>query len=198
VVTELMELITEVRVQMIGPVRQELLSGIKSRVQFQKLCSSLRAFPDLELTPCDYESAAESFNFLRSKKTQGPNTDFLLCAIALRHKIPIFNPSGAKDMKHMTDYESDLHEWLKSPGNAAAYLNAVLEEGDKSAMLLALREVAQANGGMAAIAEKAHVKRESLYQMLSKRGNPELTSLFNVLHGMGLTITIQPMQEVEA
>jgi len=47
-------------------------------------------------------------------------------------------------MKHMTDYESDLHEWLKSPENAAAYLNAVLEEGDKSAMLLALREVAQA------------------------------------------------------
>jgi len=99
-------------------------------------------------------------------------------------------------MKHMTDYESDLHEWLKSPENAAAYLNAVLGEGDKSAMLLALREVAQANGGMAAIAERSHVKRESLYQMLSKRGNPELTSLFNVLHGMGLTITIQPMQEV--
>jgi len=101
-------------------------------------------------------------------------------------------------MKHMTDYETDLHEWLKSPENAAAYLNAVLEEGDKSAMLLALREVAHANGGMAAIAERSHVKRESLYQMLSKRGNPELTSLFNVLHGMGLTITIQPMHEVEA
>jgi hypothetical protein len=47
----------------------------------------------------------------------------------------------------------------------------------------------------AAIAERSHVKRESLYQMLSKRGNPELTSLFNVLHGMGLTITIQPIQE---
>ena len=56
-------------------------------------------------------------------------------------------------MKHLTDYESDLHEWLKSPENAATYLNAVLEEGDKSAMLLALREVAQANGGMTAIAD---------------------------------------------
>ena len=101
-------------------------------------------------------------------------------------------------MKHMTDYESDLHEWLKSPKNASAYLNAVLEEGDKTAMLMALREVAQANGGMAAIAERSHVKRESLYQMLSKRGNPELTSLFNVLHGMGLTITIQPLKEATA
>jgi probable addiction module antidote protein len=96
-------------------------------------------------------------------------------------------------MKQMTAYETDLQEWLKTSANAAAYLNAVLEEGDKTAMLLALREVAQANGGMTAIAEKAHVKRESLYQMLSRRGNPELTSLFNILHGMGLTITIQPM-----
>ena len=96
-------------------------------------------------------------------------------------------------MKPMTDYEEDLHEWLKSPENAASYLNAVLGEGDKSAMLLALREVAQAHGGMATIAERAHVKRESLYQMLSARGNPELTSLFNILHGMGLTITIQPL-----
>ena len=42
-------------------------------------------------------------------------------------------------MKHMTDYETDLHEWLKSPKNAAAYLNAVLGEGDKSAMLLGKR-----------------------------------------------------------
>lgn len=53
-----------------------------------------------------------------------------------------------------------------------------LEEGDKAAMLLALREVTQA------IVERAHVKRENLYQMLSRRGNPELTSLFNILHGM--------------
>ena len=48
-------------------------------------------------------------------------------------------------MKQMTDYESDLQEWLKSPENAAAYLNAVLEEGDESAMLLALREVTRAS-----------------------------------------------------
>lgn len=46
---------------------------------------------------------------------------------------------------------------------------------------------------MTAIAEKAHVKRENLYQMLSRRGNPKLTSLFNILHGTDLTITIQPM-----
>jgi probable addiction module antidote protein len=45
---------------------------------------------------------------------------------------------------------------------------------------------------MAAVAERAHVKRESLYRMLSTRGNPALSSLLSILHGMGLKMTIQP------
>ena len=89
-VSELSELIKETRVQMIGPVRQELLSGIKSQAQFQKLRNHLRSFPDLELTTHDYEYAAEFFNLCRSKGVQGSNTDFLICAIALRHKTAIF------------------------------------------------------------------------------------------------------------
>ena len=89
-VSELTELIREVRVQMIGPVRQELLSGIKTQAQFQKLRNHLRSFPDLELTARDYEHAAEFFNLCRSKGVQGSNTDFLICAIAARHKAPIF------------------------------------------------------------------------------------------------------------
>lgn len=90
VVTELIELIREVRGQMIGPVRQELLSGIKNKVQFQKLRNHLRAFPDLEVTTRDYESAADFFNLCRGKGVQGSNTDFLICAVAVRYKIPIF------------------------------------------------------------------------------------------------------------
>lgn len=93
-VSELGELIREARVQMIGPVRQELLSGIKSQTQFQKLRNHLRSFPDLELTPRDYERAAEFFNLCRSKGVQGSNTDFLICAIAARHKTPIFTTDG--------------------------------------------------------------------------------------------------------
>lgn len=88
-VTELIELIKEVRVQMIGPVRQELLSGVKNQSQFLKLRNHLRTFPDLELTTRDYETAAEFFNLCRGKGIQGSNTDFLICAIAARHKIPI-------------------------------------------------------------------------------------------------------------
>ena len=94
VVAELIELIREVRSQLIGPVRQELLSGVKSRTQFLKLRDHLRAFPDLEVTTRDYESAAEFFNLCRGKGIQGSNTDFLICAIAARHKIPIFTTDG--------------------------------------------------------------------------------------------------------
>lgn len=93
-VSELIELIREARVQMIGPVRQELLSGIKGQAQFQKLRNHLRPFPDLELTIRDYEHAAEFFNLCRSKGIQGSNTDFLICAIAARHKTPIFTTDG--------------------------------------------------------------------------------------------------------
>jgi predicted nucleic acid-binding protein len=91
---ELIELIREVRVQMIGPVRQELLCGIRSQAQFRKLRDHLRAFPDLELTTRDYEAAAEFFNLCRGKGIQGSNTDFLICAVAARNKIPIFTTDG--------------------------------------------------------------------------------------------------------
>ena len=90
VVSELTELIREVRVRMIGPVRQELLSGMKHKAQFHKLREHLRAFPDLEVTNRDYETAAEYFNLCRGKGIQGSNTDFLICAIAAHNKIPIF------------------------------------------------------------------------------------------------------------
>lgn len=86
----LIELIREVRAQLIGPVRQELLSGIKNPAQFQKLRHHLQPFPDLDITTRDYESAAEFFNICRSKGIQGSNTDFLICATAARYNIPIF------------------------------------------------------------------------------------------------------------
>jgi probable addiction module antidote protein len=94
------------------------------------------------------------------------------------------------------DYHTEHIEWLKDPENAAGYLNAVIEEEDKDALLLALRNIAEAEGGMAAVAEKAHLKRESLYRMLSPRGNPALSNLFSILHGMGLKMTIQPDKTV--
>jgi len=89
-VPELMELIKELRVQLIGPVRQEILSGIRNHSQFTKLRDYLRPFPDLELTTRDFESAAEFHNICRGKGVQGSNTDFLICAVAVRERMPIF------------------------------------------------------------------------------------------------------------
>ena len=89
-VKELQELINEVRVQLIGPIRQEILSGIKTKKQFQTLKNHLQAFPDLQIETKDFELAADLFNTARNKGIQGSNTDFLICAVAARHKMSIF------------------------------------------------------------------------------------------------------------
>ena len=86
---ELAELIREGRVLMVGAVRQELLSGIRAADQFRKLRARLQAFPDLSLVESDYEEAASCFNRCRARGIQGSNTDFLLCAVALRHRAAI-------------------------------------------------------------------------------------------------------------
>ncbi len=89
-VEELEELIKEVRAQLIGPVRQELLNGIKSEKQYRVLKKHLRAFKNLDIETEDYELAAEYFNTARKNGIQGSNTDFLLCAISTRLRMPIF------------------------------------------------------------------------------------------------------------
>lgn len=89
-VAELRELITELRCQIMGPIRQEILSGVKTPAQFETLRGHLRAFPDLPLTAEDHELAAEFFNINRRKGIQGSNTDFLICAAAVRNNMPIF------------------------------------------------------------------------------------------------------------
>lgn len=89
VAKELGELISESRAQFIGPVRQELLSGITYEKQFARLKSALQAFPDLTLEAGDYECAAEFYNLCRRKGIQGSNTDFLICAVADRRSMAI-------------------------------------------------------------------------------------------------------------
>ena len=89
-VLELRQLISDFRVQMIGPVRQELLSGIRDRTQFERLREHLRPFPDLELQTEDYERAAEFYNTFRAKGIQGSNTNFLICAVSDRYELPVY------------------------------------------------------------------------------------------------------------
>ncbi len=93
-VAELVELIKETRICIIGPVRQEILSGIKTGDQFNLLRDKLREFPDTEIITGDYETAAQFFNRARSKGVQGSNTDFLLCAISCRLDYPVYTTDG--------------------------------------------------------------------------------------------------------
>ncbi len=90
VVAELARLIAEFEVAIIGPIRQELLSGIREEEQFRALQEKLRAFPDLALYTSDYEMAARFFNQCRTKGIQGSNTDFLLCAVGVSRGMSIF------------------------------------------------------------------------------------------------------------
>ena len=71
---ELTELIREGRVVMMGSIRQELLSGIRVKSQFELLRDHLRAFSDLVLESADYEEAAEAFNRCRERGIQGSNS----------------------------------------------------------------------------------------------------------------------------
>jgi len=90
VVTELSELAKEGRVRMIGPVRQELLSGIKTDAQYEKLRVALQVFPDEPLQTQDYESAAKASNDCRTKGVVVSPVDVLICATALAREWNIF------------------------------------------------------------------------------------------------------------
>ena len=93
-VDELRRLIVTGRAAIIGPIRHEVLSGIRDASAFERLRDRLGAFPDEPLTAEDYERAAEFFNTCRAKGLQGSNTDFLLCAVAVRHHMPLLTTDG--------------------------------------------------------------------------------------------------------
>lgn len=88
-----------------------------------------------------------------------------------------------------------ISEQLKTPELAAEYLNAALEDGDERVLLKALRDVAQASRGMQTLSEETGLAREAIYRMLSEEGNPRLSSLVAILHGLGLDLSVRPKQE---
>lgn len=84
-VNVLAELIREGRAQMLGPIRQELLSGIREGAQFKRIRDYLRAFREPSLEAVDYEDAARMSTQCRSRGITGSPVDFLICAAAHRH-----------------------------------------------------------------------------------------------------------------
>jgi len=89
-VSELTELIQEGRARIIGLVRQELLSGIKTTGQYEKLRGLLRTFPDEAIATPDYETAAKAGNDCRAKGVAVSVSGMLICAIALTREWSIF------------------------------------------------------------------------------------------------------------
>lgn len=75
---------------MIGPVRQEILSGLRDPRKHELLRTTLRAYDDLRLETEDFERAAFGMNLCQRKGIQGSPTDFLLCAVAIRHDAALF------------------------------------------------------------------------------------------------------------
>ncbi|MCP4115965.1 MAG: putative addiction module antidote protein [Desulfobacteraceae bacterium] len=86
-------------------------------------------------------------------------------------------------------YNEGLLNRLQDPAYASEYLNEALSEGSQEMFMLALRDVAKAKG-MAKAARESNLNRETMYRMLSEKGNPNLSSLTKLLDTLGLTITI--------
>lgn len=95
----LSELVQQGLAVMLGPVRQEVLSGIRHRDQFERLRERLAAFPDLELTTRDFETAAEFCNRCITKGVQAAHTDFLIAATAINRGYAVL--SADKDFEHL-------------------------------------------------------------------------------------------------
>ena len=95
-------------------------------------------------------------------------------------------------MKACTKHDDWLMAQLADAEFAAEYLNAAGEDDDPASYLSALRKVVEARGGIAAVAEKTQLSRETLYRTLSARGNPTIRPLNAVLKATGLKFGISP------
>jgi len=115
----------------------------------------------------------------------------------LRDHIPKSETRG-KATGALRDFKSDfLAVNLQDLDTAAGYLSAAIEEGE-DVFLLAVRDVVEAQGGIGKLAQKTKLNRENLYAMLSRRGNPRLSSLVPVLGCLGFEITLRKRTKARA
>ena len=90
----------------------------------------------------------------------------------------------------MRTEEFKTSDYLKTSRDIAAYLNEVLEEGDPKLLMVALRNVADARGGVAALAAQTGLNRESLYKTLSGKRNPGIETINAILHAFHLRLNV--------
>ncbi len=95
-------------------------------------------------------------------------------------------------MKDRSHDDAMAEIYREDPALAAAVLDAILEDGDdQGELLVTLRQMAKAFGGVPAVAKAASLNQTQLYRTLSKSGNPELRSLNAVLRAMGMRLAVQ-------
>lgn len=102
-------------------------------------------------------------------------------------------------LKHTTSYEEELIEDLSDPEEARVYLEAAFEayekDGDTETLLLAMRDVAEAQGGIGQLAKRTSITREHLYDILASKHNPRLDNWLSILSGLGFRVRLE-RQEV--
>jgi probable addiction module antidote protein len=102
-------------------------------------------------------------------------------------------------MRPYRNYEESLKARLQDTDYAREYLCVALseyeEDGDIEAFLLAVRDVAEAQGGMSKLSERISLTRQSLYKALSENGNPHLKTMGEILHGLGFKLSIEPLED---
>jgi probable addiction module antidote protein len=100
-------------------------------------------------------------------------------------------------LRHTSDYQEQLIKSLKDRKEAAVYLQVALDEyqqdGNIQALLIALRNITDAQGGISALSKKTHLNRQSLYKTLSRKGNPKLQTLGLLIRGLGFHLIIEPL-----
>jgi probable addiction module antidote protein len=99
---------------------------------------------------------------------------------------------------HRTHEEATIDMFRGDPDLAAEYLNSVLEDGDETDLMLALRSLSKAFGGVQEVARQAEVNAHTLYRTLSEQGNPELKTLAAILKAMGMRLAVQPIPHAHA
>jgi probable addiction module antidote protein len=94
-------------------------------------------------------------------------------------------------MKDRAHDEAMSELFRDDPDYAVELLNAILEDGEQGELLIALRQMTKAFGGVQDVAEKASLNPTQLYRTLSAQGNPELRSLSAILKAMGLRLAVE-------
>lgn len=96
-------------------------------------------------------------------------------------------------MKSREHDEAMAELYRSDPALALNVINGILEDGDQAELLTVLRQLAQAFGGVQAVAKQAQLNPTQLYRTLSPKGNPALSGLMTILKAMGLRLAVQPL-----